>query len=135
LQQRRQQRHRREVQHAKNEDQHDANAEVAVGEEPPQVEKRPVDRDAVNDEGIKRERGEERPADDPGRFEPVLALAAIEHQLHRRERDREQRKAKPVDARLPGVGAVMDEGERPDQRDDRERNRHVEDPSPVVRLG
>ena len=133
LQQRRQQHHRGEVQHAVDRHQHEADRVVAILQET-RVQERLVRGEAVKQEHVERHGGDQAFDDDLGRVEPVEPNAAREHELDRGERDRQRDEAGPVEPRLPGRSIGAQRELHADQCRDTDRHQHVERPAPAVGL-
>ena len=98
LQQRRQQHHRRKVEHAVDRHQHQADGVVAIPQQA-QVEERRVAGEAVREEDVEGERGDDALDDDLRRLEPIEPHAARQHQLHRGHGGRQRQEPGPVELR------------------------------------
>ncbi len=104
LQQGRQQHDHREIQHAKQRDQQQADRVVAVLQQR-EAHERLLAGEAVRAEHVDGDAGNQGRDDDLGALEPVEALAAREHQLGRGNAGREADEAEPIEPRT-GVGAA-----------------------------
>ena len=74
------------------------------------------------------------------RFEPVIALALVEHNLQRAQAERDETQPNIVNARLtqlpaPEVGWVLNQTRGQQQRQDPDRNVDEENPPPGVVVG
>ena len=69
--------------------------------------------DHVHQEQINAEAGEHRLGDDLAGREPVLILAAVQHQLHRADPQRQHGEAEPVEAQSALPAAARQEDHQP----------------------
>ena len=130
-------RHQREAGHhedADHEHQQDAGREIDVPEQ-----RRPDQRLArgrhVDQEKIKSQAGEHGLGDDLLRGEPVLVLAAVQHQLQGADADRQHAEAEPVEAQTLLRSAARQEDHQAGGGEQTERQVDVEDAAPAVGLG
>ena len=99
LQIRRLQRHRGVIGEADDGDEQHAGREIAVAEQR-RPHERLFGREGVDQEQIERRGGDDRLDDDLAGTEPVLLLAAVEHDLQRAEREAQSAEAEPIELRI-----------------------------------
>ncbi len=89
----------------------------------------------VDDEEIAAERRNHRFDDDFRRTEPILAFAAVEHELHGAEAEAQKDEAQPVefDALVPRM--LLEEEHEAKDGEDAERKIDVEAPAPIIEIG
>ena len=105
LQERRHQHDGRDGEQSVQEDEQEADEEIALGHQA-RVEEGLARGQAVHHEEIETQDGESRLQEDFGRFEPVLPAAAVEHQLQGADAEGQGEKAEPVERVLPGSRLV-----------------------------
>ena len=133
LQQRRQQRHRREQHHAHDEHQKISHREIRVLEQP-EADEGLTRRQRVNEENVSGGDGYAGLDPDLRRAEPILELTAIEENLQRADRETEGAEAEEVEARAARLrlAHISDEA---NGRQDADRHVDVEHPAPAVVVG
>jgi hypothetical protein len=67
-----------------------------------------------------------------GRAEPVVLLAAVEHDLQRADAEAEQGEAEEIETVAVLAPRLAHEGQDPDESEDADRQVDVEDPAPIV---
>src|SRR3546814_2929778 len=83
--------------------------EVAVLEQP-RLDEGPVGREHVRQEHVEKQAGRHRLDHDLGRREPVLGLAAVEHQLQGADGEAEQGEPEEVERAVPVAQRLRHEG-------------------------
>jgi hypothetical protein len=89
----------------------------------------------VNEKQIEAEHGQRSLDDDLHRAEPVLQLAAVEHELQRCEPKTERAEADPIEPQGRVATAIFEENDQPGDAEQAERQVDEEHPAPVVNVG
>src|SRR6516165_3041161 len=89
----------------------------------------------MNDKEVEAEPGDRRRDPDLGRAEPILELAAIEHQLQGANRQTQRGEAEEVEWLAVGAPRLADKDQDAERRSRPHRQVDVEQPAPVVIIG
>src|SRR4029077_7556209 len=89
----------------------------------------------LNNKEIEAEPCQRRLDDDLGRAEPILQLAAVEHQLQRREPEAERTEADPVEPQRCVAAAIFEKNDQAGDAEQTERQVDEEPPAPIRDVG
>ena len=135
LQPQRQQHHVAEEQPVADRNAEGAGPEVANLEQA-QIDHRMLVGQLPDQEEGEAHHGRDRQAHDQAGMEPVVLLAQVQHHLHRRDPDHQQRQSQLVNGQLvDDAFAFAVDRPRRQRRDDADRDVDVEDPRPVDVVG